>query len=47
MQEIISEEILAWGGSSPFEDGFKLWLRHDSKSITIDSACCSIESFSL
>lgn len=47
MQDIMSDDILAWGGSSSFCDGLRLWLRHDSSNATKASACCSIESVSL
>lgn len=47
MQEIMSEDILAWGGSSSLADGFKLWFKQDSSKPTRASACCSIEPVSL
>jgi len=47
MQDIMSDDILAWGGSSSFCDGLRLWLRHDSSNETIASACCSIDPVSL
>lgn len=47
MHDIISEDILACGGSSSFWDGFRLWLRQDSNNETKASACCSIDPVSL
>lgn len=47
MHEIMSEEILACGGSSSRTDGFRLWLRQDSNKDTSASAFCSIELVSL
>lgn len=47
MQDIMSDDILAWGGSSSFCDGLRLWLRHDSSNVTKASACCSIDPVSL
>lgn len=47
MHDIISEDILACGGSSSFWDGLRLWLRHDSSNETKASACRSIDPVSL
>lgn len=46
-QEIMSDEILAWGGSSSFMDGFRFWLKQDSRNLTNASECCSMVPVSL
>lgn len=42
MLEMMSEEILAWGGSNSRLDGFRLYLRQVSSSPTRPAQCFSM-----
>lgn len=46
-QLMMSEAILAWGVSSSFVVGVRLWSRHTSRSLTRADACLSTLSVSL